>query len=188
MQSLVNRVVRGLLRTPLVSRLAGSRLITVYVVGRKSGRRYAVPVAYTRHEGDLLIGTPFGWGRNLRTGQAVAVRLKGRRRLADVRVLTEEHDVIDAYAVMARDNHNFAKFNGYQPPLNSIGADALIQRGVIPEELRPGEAVEEQRFVGDEPDAALDVEVVARQLEAEDLDGTAIGGNEAGEHCHNTPA
>ena len=32
---------------------------------------------------------------------------------------------------------NFAKFNGYQPPLNSIGADALIERGVIPEELRP---------------------------------------------------
>src|SRR5437763_14394927 len=110
-QALVNRVVRGLLCTPLVSRLIGSRLITVYVVGRKSGRRYAVPVAYTRHEGDLLIGTPFGWGRNLRTGEAVAIRLKGRRRLADVRVLTEEHEVIGAYAVMARDNHSFAKFN-----------------------------------------------------------------------------
>src|SRR5436305_10175333 len=96
-QGLVNRVVRGLLRTPLVSRLVGSRLVTVYVVGRKSGRRYAVPVAYTSHGRDLLIGTPFGWGRNLRTGEAVAIRLKGRRRLADVRVLTEEHDVVDAY-------------------------------------------------------------------------------------------
>lgn len=111
-QGLVNRAVRGLLRTPLVSRLVGSRLVTVYLVGRKSGRRYAVPVAYTRHQKDLLIGTSFGWGRNLRTGQAVAIRLKGRRRLADVLVLTEEHDVVDAYAVMARDNHAFAKFNG----------------------------------------------------------------------------
>ena len=87
-QGLANRIVRGLLRTPLVSHLVGSRLVTVYVVGRKSGRHYAVPVAYTRHEGDLLVGTPFGWGRNLRTGEAVALRLKGRRRLADVRVLT----------------------------------------------------------------------------------------------------
>ncbi len=116
-QALVNRIVRGLLRTPLVGRLAGSRLITVYVVGRKSGRRYAVPVAYTRHEGDLLIGTPFGWGRNLRTGEAVAIRLKGRRRLADVQVMTDERGVIDAYGVMTRDNHNFAKFN-------NIGLDA----------------------------------------------------------------
>ena len=60
-QNLVNRIIRGLLRTPLLSRLAGRRLVTVYVTGRTSGRRYAVPVAYTRHEGDLLIGTPFGW-------------------------------------------------------------------------------------------------------------------------------
>ncbi len=124
-QDLVNRIVRGLLRTPLISRLVGSRLITVYVVGRKSGRRYPVPVAYTRHEGDLLVGTPFGWGRNLRTGEPVAIRLKGRRRLADVRVLTEEHDVVDAYAVMARDNHGFAKFNriGFDPAGNPVPGD-----------------------------------------------------------------
>jgi spermidine/putrescine transport system substrate-binding protein len=31
---------------------------------------------------------------------------------------------------------NFAKFNGYQPPLNSIGPDVLVERGVIPENLR----------------------------------------------------
>jgi deazaflavin-dependent oxidoreductase (nitroreductase family) len=110
-QALANRIVRGLLRTPLLSRLVGSRLVTVYVVGRKSGRHYAVPVAYTRYEGDLLIGTPFGWGRNLRTGEAVTIRLKGRRRLADVRVITDEQGVVDAYGVMARDNRNFAKFN-----------------------------------------------------------------------------
>jgi deazaflavin-dependent oxidoreductase (nitroreductase family) len=111
LQAQVNQLIRGLLRTPLASRLVGSRLLTMYVVGRKSGRRYAVPVAYTRHEGDLLVGTSFGWGRNLRTGEAVAIRLKGRRRLADVLVLADEQDVADAYAVMARDNHNFAKFN-----------------------------------------------------------------------------
>src|SRR6204780_5373308 len=80
-QRLVNRIMLGVLRTPLLCRAAGSRLITLYVVGRKPGRRYAIPVAYTRHEGALLIGTPFGWGRNLRTGDPVAIRLKGRRRL-----------------------------------------------------------------------------------------------------------
>jgi hypothetical protein len=110
-QSLGNRIVRGLLRTPLVCRLAGSRLVTLYVVGRKSGRRYTLPVAYTRSEGDLLIGTPFGWGRNLRTGEAVEIRLKGRRRMADVEVFTDEQSVTDAYGVMCSDNHTFAKFN-----------------------------------------------------------------------------
>ncbi len=127
-QKLVNRIVRGLLRTPLLSRLVGSRLVTVYVTGRKSGRRYTVPVAYTKHEGDLLIGSPFGWGRNLRTGEPVTIRLKGRRRLADVLVLADEQGVVDAYAVMARDNHAFAKFNsiGFDSAGNPLPADLRL--------------------------------------------------------------
>jgi hypothetical protein len=125
LQGLVNRIVRGALRTPLVSRLAGTRLLTVYVVGRKSGKRYSVPMTYTLYEGDLLICTSSGWGRNLRTGVPVAIRLKGRRRLADVRVLTEEDDVVDAYGFMARDNHAFANFNsiGFDPGGNPVPAD-----------------------------------------------------------------
>src|SRR6201993_3819649 len=116
-QDLVNRIVRGLLRTPLLSRLPGRRLVTLYIVGRKSGRRYALPVAYTRHEGDLLIGTPFGWGRNLRTGEPVTIRLKGRLRQANVVVYKDEADVVGMYTLMCRDNHTFAKFN-------KIGFDA----------------------------------------------------------------
>jgi deazaflavin-dependent oxidoreductase (nitroreductase family) len=111
MQAVANRVVRGLLRTPLLSRAVGGRLVTVYVTGRKSGRHYTVPVAYTRQGDDLLIGTPFGWGRNLRTGEPVQIRLKGRLREADVRVYKDEADVTGAYAAMCRDNKQFAKFN-----------------------------------------------------------------------------
>ena len=110
-QGLANWIVRGLLRVPLLSRGIGQRLVTLYVVGRKSGKRYTVPVAYTRHEGALLIGTPFGWGRNLRTGVPVEVRFKGRRRVADVEVFTDEDAVVRDYVVIARDNHNFASFN-----------------------------------------------------------------------------
>jgi deazaflavin-dependent oxidoreductase (nitroreductase family) len=110
-QGLANRVVRVLLSTPLICLGIGRRLVTLYVVGRKSGRRYTIPVAYTRVDDSLLIGTPFGWGRNLRTGEPVTIRLKGRRRPADVRVISDESGVVEAYATMARDNHNFANFN-----------------------------------------------------------------------------
>jgi deazaflavin-dependent oxidoreductase (nitroreductase family) len=110
-QGLVNRIVRTLLGTPLLGRLIGRRLVTVYVVGRKSGRHYTVPVAYTAHDGALLIGTSFGWGRNLRTGEPITVRFRGRRQPADVHVFSAEADVVDAYATMAQDNRQFAKFN-----------------------------------------------------------------------------
>lgn len=119
-QRLVNRLVRALLRTPLVCRVVGRRLITVYVVGRKTGRRYTVPVAYIPDDGALLIGTPFGWARNLRTGEPVDVRLQGRRRSADVQVITDEPGVVAAYGLMASRNHQFAAFN-------RIGLDAAGQ-------------------------------------------------------------
>jgi deazaflavin-dependent oxidoreductase (nitroreductase family) len=111
LQGVANSVVRTLLRAPLIGSAMGGRLITLYLVGRKSGKRYEIPVAYTRDGDDLLIGTPFGWGRNLRTGEPVEILLKGKRRAADVQVITDEAGVTAQYAVMVRDNRQFAKFN-----------------------------------------------------------------------------
>jgi len=110
-QRLVNLVVRGLLRTPGLSSLIGSRLLTLYLVGRNSGRHYSVPVAYLADGDDLLLGTSAGWRHNLRLGQPVAVRLRGKHRWADVMTYTEESDVVSAYALMARSNPTFAKLN-----------------------------------------------------------------------------
>jgi deazaflavin-dependent oxidoreductase (nitroreductase family) len=110
-QGAANRVVRTLLRTPGLARLVGTRLLTVSVVGRKTGKRYTVPVAYSRHEGALLFGTEFRWVRNLRSGEPVEIRFKGRRRTADVTVTSDEAGVVADYGVLARDNHQFARFN-----------------------------------------------------------------------------
>ena len=116
-QGIANRIVRTLLATPLLARGVGKRLVTVHVVGRKSGKRYDVPVAYTRDGDALLIGTPFAWARNLRTGEPVEVRYLGRQRRADVQVFRDEADVVRYYEVIARDNKQFASFN-------KIGFDA----------------------------------------------------------------
>ncbi len=110
-QGLANRVTRTLLATPLLSKAVGRRLVTLYLVGRTSGRRLTVPVAYTRHEGALLVGTPFAWGRNLRSGTPIEVRYLGRRRPADVEAFMSEADVVRLYGVMAKDNRQFAGFN-----------------------------------------------------------------------------
>lgn len=117
-QAIANRVVRSLLRTPGLNRAVGARLVTLYIVGRKSGRQYTVPVAYSRQDGDLLIGTPFSWGRNLRDGEPVEILLQGKRRLADVEAFTDEPGVTRLYAIMCKDNKAFASFNKV-----SIGPD-----------------------------------------------------------------
>jgi hypothetical protein len=49
----------------------------------------------------------------------------GKRRPADVQVLTDEAGVVEHYAVMARDNHNFATLNkiGFDQAGNPSRAD-----------------------------------------------------------------
>ena len=49
-QKPMNAVIRTLLKTPGISSGIGKRLITLHVVGRKSGKHMDVPVAYTNHE------------------------------------------------------------------------------------------------------------------------------------------
>jgi deazaflavin-dependent oxidoreductase (nitroreductase family) len=110
-QRFVNLLMRAVLRTPLLSRLAGRRLLVLHVVGRKTGREYTIPVAYTAREGALLVGTPFAWVRNLRSGEPVEVRYRGRRRPAEVEVIADEAGVVRLYGEISRTNHAFAKFN-----------------------------------------------------------------------------
>ena len=124
-QKPLNRLVRGMLATPGVARLVGRALVTLYVVGRKSGKQYVIPMAYINHEGALLLGTGFAWGRNLRTGTPLEMRYLGKRRTADVKVMTSEDDVVAHYALIARRNPGFARINkiGFDPQGNPATAD-----------------------------------------------------------------
>ncbi|MCW2933999.1 MAG: hypothetical protein JWM19_4961 [Actinomycetia bacterium] len=117
-QKVANRIVSTLLRTPGVSSGIGKRLVIINVTGRKTGKQYSVPVAYTRQGETLLVGTPFAWARNMRTGEPVEIILQGKRRQADVRVISDEDGVLAAYDTICRDNRQFAKFNNI-----SLGPD-----------------------------------------------------------------
>jgi deazaflavin-dependent oxidoreductase (nitroreductase family) len=119
-QGLVNAITRAALSTPGVAKGIGQNLILLYVYGRKSGKRYAIPIAYMEHDGKVLIGTQFGWSRNLRTGDPIQVRYKGKLRSADVEVVTDADRVTELYTLMCRKNHAFASFH-------AIGLDSAGQ-------------------------------------------------------------
>jgi hypothetical protein len=76
-----------------------------------AGKHYAVPAAYTSIDGSLLVSSQFAWLHNLRTGEPVHIRLLGKQHPSEVRMLTEETAVVEHLAIMARDNHQFAKFS-----------------------------------------------------------------------------
>lgn len=74
---LVNPLVRLTLRSPLHAVLDPA-LITLHVRGRRTGRRYDIPVGYVGMDDRLVVVTQHRWRANLRGGSDVGVTHQGR--------------------------------------------------------------------------------------------------------------
>jgi len=82
-------VVAALLASP-VHRLLSNDVLLMTWTGRKSGRRYTLPLSYVEAGGKLVLCTrPEGsqWWRNLRGGGEVELRLRGRNVRATACIL-----------------------------------------------------------------------------------------------------
>jgi hypothetical protein len=75
----INPVARLLLRSPLHG-LIDSAVLLLHVTGRKTGRRYDIPVGYAALEDRLILVTVARWRVNLRGGADVEVTKHGVRR------------------------------------------------------------------------------------------------------------
>ncbi len=95
---MLNPLFTLLLRSPL-HRLVSGRLLLLTFTGRKSGKRYTIPVGYAQDDATLLLGTEGRWKANLR-GAPVAVRLRGESRRGTAEVIADEEGMIAAYRTM----------------------------------------------------------------------------------------
>jgi hypothetical protein len=93
-----NPVVRMLLGSPL-HRVLDDSFLVLHLTGRKTGRRYDIPVGYVDMEGRLAVVTVARWRVNLRGGADVEVTLRGRRR--PMRALLEEDPAAVAVSYQA---------------------------------------------------------------------------------------
>ena len=78
--NLVNPVVRAVLRSPLHKTL-DSALLVLRITGRKTGRRYDIPVSYVDVDGHLIVITQHTWRVNVRGGAAIEVTYRGHRQM-----------------------------------------------------------------------------------------------------------
>ncbi len=76
--NLANPAVRAVLRSPVHGAMDGG-LLLLHIVGRKTGRRYDIPVGYVELDGRLLVVTQHAWRANVRGGAEVEVTSHGRR-------------------------------------------------------------------------------------------------------------
>lgn len=80
---LLVRVLNPVLRTVLSSRLhrpASTSLLLLHLTGRRTGRRYDIPVGYHLVGGRLSVFTNSPWRANVRGGAEVDITFAGRRQ------------------------------------------------------------------------------------------------------------
>jgi deazaflavin-dependent oxidoreductase (nitroreductase family) len=88
----VNVPMRLLLRLPFPTPL-GARLMLISYTGRKSGKAYRQPVSYVQ-QGDTLLSPGGGaWKWNLRDGEPVRLRLRGREVAARPELVADPAEV-----------------------------------------------------------------------------------------------
>lgn len=74
---LMNPLMTLLLRSPLHGRISGS-LALLQFQGRKSGKRFSIPVGYHRDGEQILVFTHSPWYKNFQDGAPVTLLLAGK--------------------------------------------------------------------------------------------------------------
>ncbi|AZG44456.1 nitroreductase/quinone reductase family protein [Gordonia insulae] len=83
--AIVNRVVTPLLNLPGVRSLASSSMTVLHYTGRKSGKRFELPVSYRRDGDTVVVGVAMpdkkSWWRNFSgDGAPISLTLDGASR------------------------------------------------------------------------------------------------------------
>jgi hypothetical protein len=89
----INPFVSLILRSPLHRLLSGQVLLLSFT-GRKTWKRYTVPVGYTREGETLTLFSSRSWYKNL-PGRSVTVRLEGRSLKGRAEVIEEHAAVLE---------------------------------------------------------------------------------------------
>jgi hypothetical protein len=105
----INVPMRRLLGVPFPTPL-GSRLMLVYLTGRRTGRHYRQPVSYVRHEDTLLTPGGGNWKLNLEEGQPVHIRLRGRDITARPELVSDLDQIETLLGVLVAKNPRSAAF------------------------------------------------------------------------------
>ena len=92
----VNPILKSLLRTPVMG-AARNELMVLSFTGRKTGRRYSIPVTAHRLDNDLYALTAVGWKRNFRGGATADVLLDGKSTTMTGELIEDRPVVADLY-------------------------------------------------------------------------------------------
>jgi hypothetical protein len=134
-----NPLMKFVLATRLHTLMSG-RLALLSFTGRKSGRSFTTPVSYVMEGRTLLVPGGGAWWKNLGSGRAARVRLRGVWTPVSSEIVSEPVALAEVVRKMLAANPAIAAFTGVKPgPDGWPDADALErerQRGFVVARLR----------------------------------------------------
>ena len=136
MMRIGNVFMRPLLRSRFGRKI--DDLVLLSFTGRRTGRRYTVPVGYHELDGDGVIMTASAWKANLKGGADVEVEHNGRRIPMRAELIEDPHEVAQVYSALLR------KIDLSKAKL-AIGLEVIGDR--IPTDVEIEEAVGGRRAV-----------------------------------------
>jgi len=139
----VNPILRFLLRTPIMGS-GRDKLMVVSFNGRKTGRRYTIPLSAHRIDNDLYALTAAPWKRNFRGGAAAEVLLNGKSTTVRGELLEDRSIVADlyrrsaeSYGVKGAERMMGLKFRDQRVPTLEEFAEAVDREGLAAVRLGP---------------------------------------------------
>lgn len=131
---LYNNLPKLILRSPLHG-IMSKKVLLLSFMGRKSGKRYTLPLSYVQTGDTLLLGTQTPWWKNLLGGARVTARVQGKNVTGTAEVMTDEAGMREAYHTILTIYPGYGRFinvslepDGY--PSQAAVADARA-RGLV---------------------------------------------------------
>jgi hypothetical protein len=134
----LNHFPKAILRSPLHP-VMSRRFLVISFQGRKTGRRYHLPLAYLRRDGEVIMTTDSGWWRNMQGGRSVQLRLAGRTVSGTAWAVKDEAEVGAAIRDLIASQPSSARLAGvHKSEDGSLDLDrAARERVLIRVELEP---------------------------------------------------
>lgn len=139
----MNPAVGFLLRTPLAGPMR-EQMMVVNVTGRKSGRRYSIPVSAHRIDGDLYAITSAGWKNNFRGGAIADVLHNGATRRMRGELIVDRgavsglaHRCAESYGAKRAQRMMGLKFRDQRVPTVEEFAEVVEREGIAAVRLTP---------------------------------------------------
>jgi F420H(2)-dependent quinone reductase len=128
LMKLMNPVTRWLLGSRLHTRVS-EVLLLLHYRGRRTGRRYTVPVGYNWIDGRLSVLTNSSWRHNFEGGRDLEVTYRGQRRPAHAQLVSDPETVATIY-------HELISDLGVQQAQRRLGIRINVARVPSHDELR----------------------------------------------------